>query len=35
MNSAAVVRDLEDRSQQTVPVTELADTVMRILGGNP
>ena len=29
----AVVRDLDGRSQQTVPVTELADTVMRILGG--
>ena len=28
-----VVRDLDGRSQQTVPVTELADTVTRILGG--
>src|SRR5580700_8169731 len=31
---SAVVRDLEDRSQQTVPVAELADTVLRILGGH-
>jgi|HubBroStandDraft_6_1064221.scaffolds.fasta_scaffold00053_41 histidyl-tRNA synthetase len=30
---SAVVRDLDARSQQTVPVGELADLVMRILGG--
>jgi hypothetical protein len=28
-----VVRDLDGRSQQTVPVAELAATVTRILGG--
>jgi histidyl-tRNA synthetase len=32
--AGAVVRDLDDRSQQTVPVAELAATVRRILGGN-
>ncbi|MGD0195640.1 MAG: histidine--tRNA ligase [Candidatus Dormibacteria bacterium] len=31
--ASAVVRDLDGRSQQTVPVTELADAVLRILGG--
>jgi histidyl-tRNA synthetase len=31
--ASAVVRDLDGRSQQTVPVAELADTVLRILGG--
>jgi len=30
---SAVVRDLDGHSQQTVPAAELADTVMRILGG--
>jgi histidyl-tRNA synthetase len=30
----AVVRDLDGHSQQTVPVNELAETVMRILGGS-
>jgi histidyl-tRNA synthetase len=30
---SAVVRDLDGRSQQTVPITELAATVTRILGG--
>ena len=30
---SAVVRDLDARSQQTVPVSELADVVIRILGG--
>ena len=30
---SAVVRDLDGHSQQTVPMAELADTVMRILGG--
>jgi hypothetical protein len=29
-----VVRDLDSRSQQTVPVAELAATVARILGGD-
>ena len=32
---SAVVRDLESRTQQTVPVTELVETVTRILGGTP
>ena len=32
--AGAVVRDLDGRSQQTVPVAELADTVLRILGGH-
>jgi histidyl-tRNA synthetase len=31
---SAVVRDLDGRSQQTVPATELAATVTRILGGD-
>ena len=31
--ASAVVRDLDGRSQQTVPVAELADTVLRILRG--
>jgi histidyl-tRNA synthetase len=31
---SVVVRDLDGRSQQTVPVTELATTVTRILGGD-
>lgn len=31
---SAVVRDLDGRSQQTVPITELAATVTRILGGD-
>ncbi len=30
---SAVVRDLDGHSQQTVPITELAATVSRILGG--
>lgn len=30
---SAVVRDLDSRTQQTVPVSELSETVMRILGG--
>ena len=30
---SAVVRDLDGRSQQTVPTTELAATVTRILEG--
>jgi histidyl-tRNA synthetase len=32
--ASAVVRDLDGRSQQTVPVAELADTVLRILRGS-
>jgi histidyl-tRNA synthetase len=32
--ASAVVRDLDSRSQQTVPVAELAATVARILGGD-
>ncbi|MFZ0920379.1 MAG: His/Gly/Thr/Pro-type tRNA ligase C-terminal domain-containing protein, partial [Candidatus Dormiibacterota bacterium] len=31
---SAVVRDLDGRSQQTVPIVELATTVTRILGGS-
>jgi histidyl-tRNA synthetase len=31
--ASAVVRDLDDHSQQAVPVAELADTVLRILRG--
>jgi histidyl-tRNA synthetase len=31
---SVVVRDLDGRSQQTVPITELAATVTRILGGD-
>jgi histidyl-tRNA synthetase len=33
-SDSAVVRDLDGRNQQTVPVTELASTVTRILGGD-
>jgi histidyl-tRNA synthetase len=32
--ASAVVRDLDGRNQQTVPVAELADTVLRILRGS-
>jgi histidyl-tRNA synthetase len=31
-DGSVVVRDLDGRSQQTVPAAELAATVMRILG---
>ncbi len=31
--ASAVVRDLDERSQQTVPSTALVDTVLRVLGG--
>ena len=31
---SAVVRDLDGRSQQTVPIAELAATITRILGGD-
>lgn len=31
--ASAVVRDLEGRSQQTVPSAVLADTVLRLMGG--
>jgi histidyl-tRNA synthetase len=33
-SDSAVVRDLDDRSQQTVSVPDLASTVARILGGD-
>jgi histidyl-tRNA synthetase len=33
-SESAVVRDLDGRSQQTVPIAELTTTVIRILGGD-